>query len=96
MDSTEGVDSGLNNLLTVDDVVLVSDGDTTEGLNFIDNLLRVTEIVNNDLGTKLSKEVRVSSANASTGSSDNDNLVLEGDGGSLGVLATNTNIPDPT
>ena len=90
VDSAEGINSGLDNLVTELNGVLVSDSDTTGSLDLINDgisgvlglrlvltLNRTAEIVNNDLGTTGGKKESILAAETITSAGHNSDLTIE-------------------
>lgn len=85
INTTPGVDSCLDNGLTVLYISLVSNSLTAELLDFLNNIVRVDEIVDDDLCTTLSQLESVDAAETSTATSDDCDLPTEVELLALGI-----------
>lgn len=74
VDATPSVDSCLDDSLTVLNISLVANSLTAELLDLLDNIVRVDEIVDDDLCATLGQLQRVDAAETSTATSDDSDL----------------------
>ena len=85
VDATPCVNSSLDDSLAVLNISLVANSLTTEFLNFLNNIVRVDQIVDNDLCASLSQLESVDATETSTTTSDKSDLSAEVELLTLGV-----------
>lgn len=85
VDATVLLNRGLDNRLAVLDIALVANGLSTKFLDLLNSVVRVYEVVYNNLGTALGQLQAVDATQTGTSTSDKSNLTLEVNRLALGV-----------
>src|SRR5947207_13654216 len=74
VDSAVGIETGLDYCLAIFNGVTVANSFSTGGSNFLDDFVRVDEIVNNDACTEFAEQQGIRASQSSSGTRHKDDL----------------------